>query len=161
MTDGFMCFVVQSEVEGLLWLLRKKQIIEDCKKIFQNKFLRLLYFVLLRNTKYTMNIPYSDNQVKLARFAKAMGHPARIKILEILSDRGCCYSGNIADEFPIALSTLSQHLKELKSSGLIQGEINPPFIKYCINKENWKQAKFLFDIFLSDKSVKATSCNVG
>ena len=115
----------------------------------------------MRNTKYTMNIPYSDNQVKLARFAKAMGHPARIKILEILSERGCCYSGNIAEEFPIALSTLSQHLKELKEAGLIQGEINPPFIKYCINKENWKQAKLLFDIFLADKSLKETVCNVG
>ncbi len=108
-----------------------------------------------------MNVPYSDNQVKLARFAKAMGHPARIKILEILSQRGCCYSGNIADEFPIALSTLSQHLKELKASGLIQGEINPPFINYCINKENWKQAKLLFDAFLEDKPLSATTCNVG
>jgi predicted transcriptional regulator len=108
-----------------------------------------------------MIIPYSDDQIKLARFAKAMGHPARIKILEILSNRGCCYSGNIADEFPIALSTLSQHLKELKTSGLIQGEINPPFIKYCINKENWKQAKLLFDTFLEEKTIKATTCNVG
>jgi predicted transcriptional regulator len=107
-----------------------------------------------------MNIPYTEDQIKLARFAKAMGHPARIKILEILSDRGCCYSGNIADEFPIALSTLSQHLKELKASGLIQGEINPPFIKYCINKENWKQAKQLFDLFLEDKSLKPEVCNV-
>jgi predicted transcriptional regulator len=107
-----------------------------------------------------MKIPYSDTQVKLARFAKAMGHPARIKILEILSNQDCCYSGNIAEEFPIALSTLSQHLKELKASGLIQGEINPPRIKYCINQENWKQAKFLFDEFLEDKSFKANDCNV-
>lgn len=107
-----------------------------------------------------MRLPYSEAQVKLSRFAKAMAHPARIKILEILSDRGCCYSGNIADEFPIALSTLSQHLKELKSSGLIQGEINPPFIKYCINQENWKQAKLLFDTFLAEKSVNAESCHV-
>lgn len=107
-----------------------------------------------------MNIPYSDEQVKLARFAKAMGHPARIKILEILSDRGCCYSGNIADEFPIALSTLSQHLKELKSAGLIQGEINPPFIKYCINQENWKLAKQLMDSFLADKKDADVSCTI-
>lgn len=83
------------------------------------------------------------------------------KILEILSDRGCCYSGNIADEFPIALSTLSQHLKELKAAGLIQGEINPPFIKYCINQENWEISKCLFDVFLADKSLKTTKCNVG
>jgi ArsR family transcriptional regulator, arsenate/arsenite/antimonite-responsive transcriptional repressor len=115
----------------------------------------------LRNTKCYMNTTYTEDQTRLARFAKAMGHPARIKILEILSHRGCCYSGNIADEFPIALSTLSQHLKELKTSGLIQGEINPPFIKYCINQENWKQAKVLFDIFLADRSVNSTSSNVG
>lgn len=106
-----------------------------------------------------MHTPYTEQQQKLARYAKAMGHPARIKILEILSNRGCCYSGNIADEFPIALSTLSQHLKELKSSGLIQGEINPPYIKYCINKENWKEAKKFFDIFLADKTLN-TSCDV-
>jgi len=49
-----------------------------------------------------MKVPYTDQQIKLARFAKAMGHPARIKILEILSNQDCCYSGNIAEEFPIA-----------------------------------------------------------
>lgn len=107
-----------------------------------------------------MKIPYTEDQVKLARFAKAMGNPARIKILEILSDRGCCYSGNIADEFPIALSTLSQHLKELKAAGLIQGEINPPFIKYCINKQNWMLAKQLIDTFLADKTTDNSVCNV-
>ena len=107
-----------------------------------------------------MKVPYTDQQIKLARFAKAMGHPARIKILEILSNQDCCYSGNIAEEFPIALSTLSQHLKELKNSGLIQGEINPPRIKYCINKENWKQSKLLFDAFLADNSAKTETCNV-
>jgi predicted transcriptional regulator len=99
-----------------------------------------------------MNISYTDDQVKLARFAKAMGHPARIKILEILAKQSCCYSGNIADEFPIALSTLSQHLKELKDSGLIQGEINPPRIKYCINQENWEVAGSLMDNFLRLKN---------
>ncbi len=106
-----------------------------------------------------MKIPYTEDQIKLARFAKAMGNPARIKILEILSNQACCYSSNIADEFPIALSTLSQHLKELKAAGLIQGEINPPFIKYCINKENWKLAKQLIDTFLSDKTDQTNSCH--
>jgi ArsR family transcriptional regulator, arsenate/arsenite/antimonite-responsive transcriptional repressor len=95
-----------------------------------------------------MKVAYTSEQVRLARFAKAMGHPARVKILEILSQQDCCYSGNIAEEFPIALSTLSQHLKELKESGLIQGEINPPRIKYCINKENWKDANILITNFL-------------
>lgn len=106
-----------------------------------------------------MNTSYSDDQVKLARFAKAMGHPARVKILEILSKQSCCYSGNIADEFPIAISTLSQHLKELKNSGLIQGEIEMPRIKYCINQENWNQARNLMDNFLSTaKEGKEFSC---
>ena len=104
-------------------------------------------------------IPYTDDQIKLARFAKALGHPARIKILEILSNEGCCYSGNIAEEFPIALSTLSQHLKELKAAGLIQGEINPPRIKYCINQENWNLAKQLIDNFFTEKSVQSNTCN--
>lgn len=95
-----------------------------------------------------MKVPYTEEQINLARFAKAFGHPARIKILEILSKQDCCYSGNIADEFPIALSTLSQHLKELKGSGLIQGEIEAPRIRYCINPENWQMAKQLMDNFL-------------
>lgn len=106
-----------------------------------------------------MKVSYTEEQVKMARFAKAMGHPARVKILEILSNQDCCYSGNIADEFPIALSTLSQHLKELKDSGLIQGEINPPRIKYCINRKNWDTAKQLFDAFLAEKS-SISSCDV-
>lgn len=100
-----------------------------------------------------MKVAYSEDQVKLARFAKAMGHPARVKILEILAKQSCCYSGNIAEEFPIALSTLSQHLKELKDSGLIQGEINPPRIKYCINKTNWEIAKTLMNNFMQLENI--------
>lgn len=82
---------------------------------------------------------------EIARFAKAMGHPIRIQILRKLSQSTCCYTGDIADELPIARSTLSQHFKELKEAGLIQGEYNPPKIKYCINKENWSRAKQLFE----------------
>lgn len=106
-----------------------------------------------------MKTSYTDDQVKLARFAKAMGHPARVKILEILLKQSCCYSGNIADEFPIAISTLSQHLKELKNSGLIQGEIEMPRIKYCINQENWNLAGKLMDTFLcTAKDEKEFEC---
>lgn len=80
-------------------------------------------------------------QKKLARYAKAMGHPIRIYILELLSKQSCCYSGDLTDDLPIVKSTLSQHLKELKDAGLIQGEIEAPRIKYCINKENWTEAQ--------------------
>jgi len=89
-----------------------------------------------------------DKQQKAARYAKAMGHPVRMYVLELLSSQSCCYSGDLSDELPIAKSTLSQHLKELKDAGLIQGETELPKIKYCINKENWEEARQLFKEFL-------------
>ena len=91
----------------------------------------------------------TDDQKKMARYAKAMGHPIRMYVLELLSNQNCCYSGDLSDDLPIAKSTLSQHLKELKDAGLIQGEIEAPRIKYCINKENWTDAQVLFKKFLS------------
>ena len=100
------------------------------------------------------------NNEQIARFAKALGHPTRIAILRFLANRTTCYFGDIFEELPIAKATVSQHLKELKDSGLIQGEINPPRIKYCINRKNWEQAKELFNAFLADKEIKTSSCNV-
>ncbi|MCK4661883.1 MAG: winged helix-turn-helix transcriptional regulator [Bacteroidales bacterium] len=94
----------------------------------------------MEKEKYT----YTEKQKLAARFAKAMGHPVRIYILELLSKQSCCYSGDLSEVLPIAKSTLSQHLKELKNAGLIQGEIEPPKIRYCLNKENWKFAQNLF-----------------
>ena len=88
----------------------------------------------------------SDDQKQLARYAKALGHPIRIYILDLLSRQSCCYSGDLSDVLPIAKSTLSQHLKELKDAGLIQGEIEPPKIKYCLNKENWSTARKNFNL---------------
>lgn len=97
---------------------------------------------------------YTDSQEKLARYSKALAHPARVYIMDFLiknTDR-CCYSGDMAEELPIARSTLSQHLKELKNAGLIQGEINPPYIKYCINKESWDEAKKLMEEFVNSNN---------
>lgn len=88
--------------------------------------------------------PISEEQKKFARYAKAMGHPVRMYVLELLSNQSCCYSGDLSEILPIAKSTLSQHLKELKKAGLIQGEIETPKIKYCINRENWEEAKRLY-----------------
>jgi ArsR family transcriptional regulator, arsenate/arsenite/antimonite-responsive transcriptional repressor len=90
----------------------------------------------------------SEEQKKTARFAKAMGHPVRLFVLDLLSNQTCCYSGDLSEVLPIAKSTLSQHLKELKNAGLIQGEIEPPKVKYCLNRENWKLAQKLFKNFL-------------
>ncbi|MCU4156869.1 winged helix-turn-helix transcriptional regulator [Carboxylicivirga sp. A043] len=89
----------------------------------------------------------NDQQKRLARYAKALGHPVRIFVLQTLSLQSCCYSGDLTEILPIAKSTLSQHLKELKDAGLIQGEIEAPRIKYCINKENWKEAQLLLKAF--------------
>ena len=90
----------------------------------------------------------TEEQQKVARYAKAMGHPIRMYVLELLSKQSCCYSGDLTEVLPIVKSTLSQHLKELKDAGLIQGEIKAPRIKYCLNTENWKEAQELFRKFL-------------
>lgn len=86
----------------------------------------------------------SENNKQLARYAKALSHPIRVYILNLLSNQPCCYSGNLSEDIPVAKSTLSQHLKELKEAGLIKGETEGPKVKYCINKENWGVAKYLF-----------------
>lgn len=93
---------------------------------------------------------FTDEQEQLARFAKAMGHPIRIAILEMLANESCCYHGDMSEILPIAKSTLSQHLKELKDAGLIQGEIILPTVRYCINQENWEKAKKMFSTFFTD-----------
>ncbi|MCU0462317.1 MAG: helix-turn-helix domain-containing protein [Bacteroidales bacterium] len=102
---------------------------------------------------------FTPEVLKLANVAKALSHPVRIFILQKLSKmNSCCYSGDLVDELPIGRSTLSQHLKELKYSGLIQGEINPPYIKYCINRKNWEEAKLLFTSFLNEDNAEEISC---
>ncbi len=91
---------------------------------------------------------YKKETEDLARFAKALAHPTRIAIIKHLDKQTCCFTGDLVDVFPLAQSTISQHLKELKNAGLIQGELKPPKIKYCINKENWEKARLLFkDLF--------------
>lgn len=96
---------------------------------------------------------FTEEVLHLAEVAKALSHPVRIYILQKLSKmNSCCYSGDLVDELPVGRSTLSQHLKELKYAGLIQGEINPPYIKYCINRKNWEKAREIFNGFLNDNS---------
>jgi DNA-binding transcriptional ArsR family regulator len=92
---------------------------------------------------------FSAQQEQIARIGKAISHPARVYILEKLNSlNSCCTSGEMIGDIPIARSTLSQHLKELKYAGLIQGDIEPPKIKYCINRKNWEIAKILLSEFI-------------
>ena len=96
---------------------------------------------------------------EIARISKALSHPVRVFILQKLSKMdSCCYSGDLVEEVPVGRSTLSEHLKELKYAGLIQGEINPPYIKYCINRENWEKAKMLLSNFLNENESASISC---
>ncbi len=93
--------------------------------------------------------PITDIQERIARYGKALSNPIRVFILDYLSNNlnRPCYSGDMAEILPIASSTLSEHLKELKNAGLIRGEINPPYIGYYIDQENWKETKLLFAKF--------------
>lgn len=98
------------------------------------------------------------DQEQLARFAKALGHPIRIAILEMLANQSCCYHGDMSEILPIAKSTLSQHLNELKDAGLIQGTITLPTVRYCINEENWQKARRMFSVFFIQINNEE-SCN--
>jgi ArsR family transcriptional regulator len=92
---------------------------------------------------------FTTEQQQAARFAKALAHPVRIAILQLLSTQSCCYHGDMAEELPVAKSTLSQHLNALKDAGLIQGDIEPPMVRYCINRKNWALAKRLLNEILT------------
>jgi ArsR family transcriptional regulator, arsenate/arsenite/antimonite-responsive transcriptional repressor len=81
----------------------------------------------------------------LADVAKALSHPARIRILKILTQMDSCVVGSIVDQLPLAQATVSQHLKELKRVGLIQGEIDGPKICYCVSNKNLSKAKSALD----------------
>ncbi len=110
--------------------------------------------------KITNRVDYQTDTKELALFAKALAHPARIKILKYLLHQSCCYTGDLIDELPLAQSTISQHLKELKNAGLIQGEITPPRTKYCIDEANWKKANELFRFFLDQNIEGGGSCKI-
>jgi ArsR family transcriptional regulator, arsenate/arsenite/antimonite-responsive transcriptional repressor len=107
----------------------------------------------------TYKSEFNQEVQQIARISKALSHPARVYILQKLAKmNSCCYSGDLVEEIPVGRSTLSRHLKELKYAGLIQGEINPPFIKYCINRENWEKAKELLNGFLNENQYVKVSC---
>ena len=97
---------------------------------------------------------YTEEEERLAQFAKAMGHPTRIVILKFLASQKECFFGEIHEVLPIAKATVSQHLSLLKESGLIQGEIFPPKVKYCINPKNWEIAKGMFEELMSSYRKK-------
>ncbi len=97
---------------------------------------------------------FKKEEIELALLAKALSHPARIRILEILIELNICMCGDIVEYLPLSQSTVSQHLKELKNAGLIDGNIDPPRVCYCINKKNFLKSYNLFKTFLNTSSEK-------
>jgi len=105
-----------------------------------------------------LSFQYSQETDELARFAKALGHPARIIILKHLSSESCCFTGDLLEVLPLAQSTISQHLKELKNAGLIEGEVDPPKVRYCIHQKNWDKAQKLFETLFKEDFRKMKCC---
>jgi len=101
---------------------------------------------------------FTDNQNKLAVLAKALGHPARIAILEYLMKVDTCICGDIVNEMPLAQPTVSQHLKELKNAGLIKGNIEGTAICYCINEAGFEKIKGFFRDITEYADKKKKDC---
>jgi DNA-binding transcriptional ArsR family regulator len=96
---------------------------------------------------------------KIARYAKALAHPARVAILRILLKQQACICGDIVDILPLSQSTVSQHLKELKEAGLVQGDVEGVTVCYCINEEGWNEAKKIFEeLFVQYKGCGPDCC---
>lgn len=101
---------------------------------------------------------FTRQQNEMAVLAKALGHPARIAILEYLIKTPSCVCGDIVEELPLSQSTVSQHLKELKAAGLIKGTIEGPSVCYCINNEVWDKVKNQFAGFFESYVINNGCC---
>lgn len=101
---------------------------------------------------------FSEKDKKLAMYAKAMAHPARIAILRLLLAKQACICGDIVEELPLSQSTVSQHLKELKEAGLVQGEIEGVRVCYCINQTEWELARQYIQHFLGKEDAPKNGC---
>ncbi|NML39557.1 winged helix-turn-helix transcriptional regulator [Chitinophaga sp. G-6-1-13] len=101
---------------------------------------------------------FTRQQNEIAAMAKALAHPARIAILQYLVKKNACVCGDLVEELGLAQATTSQHLKELKTAGIIQGSIEGASVCYCINPKTWKQYKELFNGFFKDVDLQNTCC---
>ncbi|NEN24974.1 winged helix-turn-helix transcriptional regulator [Cryomorpha ignava] len=101
---------------------------------------------------------FTEEQNRMAGFAKALAHPARIAIIEHLFKINACICGDLVNEIGLAQPTISQHLKELKKIGIIQGTVEGTSVCYCINPEKWKEVESLFNTFLKRDFEIADQC---
>ena len=101
---------------------------------------------------------FTDKQNELATLAKALGHPARVAIIDYLLKVDACICGDIVNELPLAQPTVSQHLKELKNAGLIKGEIEGNSICYCINEKTFSKLQNFFSRMAVKMEKKKKNC---
>lgn len=106
----------------------------------------------------TKSEEFSVKDNRIATYAKALAHPARIAILKLLIQRQACICGDIVDELPLSQSTVSQHLKELKEAGLIKGDISGVKVCYCIDDEEMTKAKTVLEELFTSYELKKASC---
>jgi len=106
----------------------------------------------------TKTIDYTKMELDIAKYAKALAHPARISIIQLLLKKQSCVCGDIVDELPISQSTVSQHLKELKEVGLIKGEIEGTSICYCLDEKEWSKASSLIVKMFDKVAVNKSKC---
>lgn len=103
-------------------------------------------------------INYSEEDLLIAKFAKALSHPARVAIIKLLLQKQSCICGDIVEDLPIAQSTVSQHLKELKESGLIKGNIDGASICYCVDTDVLQKANDILNKVLGASIQTQTTC---
>ena len=101
---------------------------------------------------------FTVKENKIALYAKALAHPARVAIIQLLLKKQSCICGDIVEELPLSQSTVSQHLKELKNAGLIKGEIEGVKTCYCIDEKEWKQAIHYLGGLLNTEVKKGDCC---
>jgi DNA-binding transcriptional ArsR family regulator len=101
---------------------------------------------------------FTKQQNDIAGMAKAIAHPARVAILQYLVKKNACVGGDLVEELGLAQPTTSQHLKELKNAGIIQGTVEGASVCYCINPKVWKQYKDLFNSFFKDVDPEGDCC---
>lgn len=101
---------------------------------------------------------FPPHTTQIARWAKALGHPARIAILQILLERKSCICGALVEELPLSQATVSQHLKALKEAGIVQGTIEGPTICYCIDPATWGEMRKALGALLVEDPFGSNCC---
>jgi len=101
---------------------------------------------------------FTEHQNQIANYAKVLGHPARIAIIQHIFKTKSCICGNLVDEIGLAQATISQHLKELKSMGLIKGNIDGTKVCYCIDQDNWMKMMTVLETFFNTNLPDAANC---